>query len=333
MLTPYFPTMSEGTKGAKPVLILEGVTKRYGEFTAVDDLDLEVPPGTIHGFLGPNGAGKTTTLRMILSIYRPTAGRIEVLGHSSALEVRERIGYLPEEKGLYKKMRAWSLVAYFGQLKGLVRRTAKSRAFELLERYGLGEFSRHRCEALSKGMQQKVQVLASIVHEPEFVILDEPFSGLDPVNQDVMEGVIRDMRDTGRTVIFSTHVMEHAERLCDRISLIAHGRKIFDGSLQEARSAMPRRLVIETDADPAPLARVAGVRSIEPAPSGEGDAPNGRWELTLSQAARPDDVLAACFQEGISLRSFDRNDPGLREVFIHLVGREGARDKVTEGGA
>ena len=155
----------------------------YGDFRAVDDLFLEVPAGCIYGFLGPNGSGKTTTIRIVLEILKPTRGKVTVLGHPSALEVRDRIGYLPEEKGLYKKMKAWSIIAYFASLKGLNRRTAKKRAYELLARYGLKEFSDARTEALSKGMQQKVQVLAAIAHDPELVNLDEPFSGLDPVNQ------------------------------------------------------------------------------------------------------------------------------------------------------
>ncbi len=307
-----------------PVLVLDRVSKRFGSFTAVDDVSLTVPRGAVYGFLGPNGAGKTTTIRMILSIYAPTSGRIEVLGRPSALDVRERIGYLPEEKGLYKKMKAWALIAYFGQLKGMDRRRAKRRALELLERYGLGEFAQRRCEALSKGMGQKVQVLASIVHEPEFVILDEPFSGLDPVNQDVMEGVIAEMREQGRTVIFSTHVMEHAERLCDRLVLVARGRKVFDGTLDDARAAMPRRLVLETGADPEPLRAVPGVRSIRRLADGDG-----RWELELASTADPAEVLRACFASGIDLRAFDRTDPGLRDVFIHIVGASDAREVLS----
>src|SRR6266853_1850416 len=176
----------------RAVLDLRNVTKFYGDFKAVDDFSLSLSSG-ICGFLGPNGAGKTTTLRMILDIIRPSSGAITVLGRPSALEVRQRIGYLPEEKGLYKKMKAWAIIAYFASLKGLDRKTAKKRAYELLERYGLKDFAEKPTDALSKGMGQKVQVLASIAHDPELVILDEPFSGLDPVNQQVMEEIIRDM--------------------------------------------------------------------------------------------------------------------------------------------
>ena len=224
-------------------LELRNVTKFYGNFKAVDDVSLRISPGVIYGFLGPNGAGKTTTLRMILDIIKPSSGSISVLGHDSALEVRPRIGYLPEEKGLYKKMKTWAVIAYFATLKGLTRRHAKKRAHELLERFGLRDFAEAKVEALSKGMGQKVQMLASIAHDPELVILDEPFSGLDPVNQQVMEEIIRETAARNRTVIFSTHVMQHAERLCSRILLIAKGRKIFDGSLAEALAAGYLRLL------------------------------------------------------------------------------------------
>ena len=211
-------------------LTLHDVTKMYGDFAAVKDVSLEIPKGAIYGFLGPNGAGKTTTIRMILDIVRPTTGSVSVLGHPSALDVRDRIGYLPEEKGLYKKMRAWSVIAYFATLKGISKKDAKQRAYALLERYGLSDFADAKIDALSKGMGQKVQVLASIAHDPELVILDEPFSGLDPSNQQVMEDVIHDFAKQGRTVLFSTHVMSHAERICDRLLLIAKGEKAFDGT-------------------------------------------------------------------------------------------------------
>src|SRR2546421_8205351 len=220
------------------VLTLRNVTKYYGAFKAVDDLSFIVPRGSICGFLGPNGAGKTTTIRMILDIVKPSSGDITVLGRPSALEVRQRIGYLPEEKGLYKKMKTWAVVAYFATLKGMTKPAAKARAYELLERYGLKDFANKPTDALSKGMGQKVQMLASLAHDPEFVILDEPFSGLDPVNQQVMEEIIRDISRRNRTVLFSTHVMQHAERLCDRILLLAKGRLIFDGAISEAKKIL-----------------------------------------------------------------------------------------------
>lgn len=302
-------------------LELRGVTKRFGDFRAVDDVSFSLPAGSIYGFLGPNGAGKTTTIRMILEIIKPTSGSITVLGESSALKVRHRIGYLPEEKGLYKKMKCWALIAYFATLKGLSKKVAKQRAFELLERYGLKDFANSPTEALSKGMGQKVQVLASIAHDPEFVILDEPFSGLDPVNQQVMEDIIRDMAKRGRTVLFSTHVMQHAERLCDRILLLAKGRKIFDGTLTEAKEIIPRRVRIETEDDIAPLRELSEVVAVRSFESANG-ASHPHWELELRDHADPQAILQTCFARGIRLRSFNQSEPTLHEVFMRLVGPE-----------
>jgi ABC-2 type transport system ATP-binding protein len=304
----------------EPVLVIDHVTKRFGDFTAVDDLSLTVPRGSVYGFLGPNGAGKTTTIRMVLAIYEPTSGSISVLGTPSALHVRGRIGYLPEEKGLYKKMTGREIIAYFAQLKGMSRKDARARATELLDKYDLGEFKDRKCEALSKGMGQKVQVLASIAHRPEFVILDEPFSGLDPVNQQVLEQVLRDLHAEGSTIIFSTHIMEHAERLCDRIVLIARGHRLFDGTIGEARRLVPRRLMIRTSSNPSALSHVPGVIGLQRV----GD--DGAFEISLSEGANPDDVLTACFQGGIALRSFDRSEPGLRDVFLKLVGTREAEE-------
>ena len=315
-------------------LEVRNVSKLFGDFRAVDDVSFSLPAGSIYGFLGPNGAGKTTTIRMILEIIKPTTGSITVLGESSALKVRHRIGYLPEEKGLYKKMQCWAVIAYFATLKGLSRKVAKQRAFELLERYGLKDFATKPTDALSKGMGQKVQVLASLAHDPEFVILDEPFSGLNPVNQQVMEDIIRDMAKRGRTVLFSTHVMQHAERLCDRILLMAKGRKIFDGTLAEAKRTIPRRVRIETEDDIAPLRELTEVISVtgnaaftrQSEISGHALPPEGgvpvatHWELELRENADPQAILQTCFARGIRLHSFNQSDPTLYEVFMRLLG-------------
>jgi ABC-2 type transport system ATP-binding protein len=315
--------INQETKEA--TLELREVTKLFGAFRAVDNVSFSLPPGSICGFLGPNGAGKTTTIRMILEIIKPTSGTITVLGRASALEVRQRIGYLPEEKGLYKKMKTWSVIAYFATLKGLSRKAAKQRAYELLERYGLKDFAGKPTEALSKGMGQKVQMLASIAHDPEFVILDEPFSGLDPVNQQVMEEIIRDMAGRNRTVLFSTHVMQHAERLCDRIVLIAKGKKIFDGAIAEAKRVIPRRVRIETEDDIKPLRELPEVVSVCPAGMPNGVAPASgliQWELQIREHADPQAILQACFAQRIRLHSFNQSDPTLHEVFMQLVGPE-----------
>jgi ABC-2 type transport system ATP-binding protein len=305
-------------------LELKNVDKYYGDFHAVKDVSLSIPTGSIYGFLGPNGAGKTTIIRMILELLRPTSGEVTVLGESSALKVRNRIGYLPEEKGLYKKMKAWSIIAYFATLKGMSRKAAKIRAFELLEKYGLKDFANAKTDALSKGMGQKVQVLASIAHDPDFVILDEPFSGLDPVNQEVMEDIIRDMASRQRTIIFSTHVMQHAERICDRILLMAKGRKVFDGTIAEAKQTLPRRVRLESSDSVDQLRELEGVLGVEALNVQNGAKPGAeaakRWELRIAEKADPQSILQECFTRGIRLRSFELSDPSLHEVFVHLVG-------------
>lgn len=308
----------------EPVLSLSNVSKRYGEFTAVNGIDLSIPRGAVYGFLGPNGAGKTTTIRMILDIIRPDEGEIEVLGASSAMQVRDRIGYLPEEKGLYKKMKVWAIIVYFATLKGMSRRAARTRAFELLEQYGLKDFANSRVESLSKGMGQKVQVLSAIAHNPELVILDEPFSGLDPVNQEVLEQLIRDLKANGQTVIFSTHVMQHAERLCERLLLITQGKKVFDGTVNEARAIIPRRVVLECANDVSTLAQLDGVLSVKELPfDNDGRLNDARqWELYVREQTDPQQILQYCFQNRINLSRFDFTQASLHDVFMHLVGPE-----------
>ncbi|MGE0410315.1 MAG: ABC transporter ATP-binding protein, partial [Amphiplicatus sp.] len=246
------------------VLTLDNVAKRFGDFAAVDGLSFSVVRGEIFGFLGPNGAGKTTTLRMILDIIRPSSGRIGVLGAPSAIPVRRRIGYLPEERGLYRKMRAAETIAYFATLRGLSGKAARAKALELLDRFGLAAFARTKNEALSKGMAQKVQLLSTIAHEPELLILDEPFSGLDPINQATFEELVLSMRREGRTIIFSTHVMQHAERLCDRFLILAKGKKRFEGDMGKARAALPPRLIIRTRDAVERLRLAPGVRRVAP---------------------------------------------------------------------
>ncbi|MGD2133725.1 MAG: ATP-binding cassette domain-containing protein, partial [Maricaulaceae bacterium] len=227
---------------SETILDVRGVSKSFDRKPAVRELSFAVERGTICGFLGPNGAGKTTTLRMILGVVAPNAGEISVFGQPPSPAVRDRIGFLPEERGLYRKMTPLSIITFFGRMKGMKADEARKRGFALLKDYGLGDVATKKVKTLSKGMAQKVQILAAIVHEPEFVILDEPFSGLDPVNQKILEELVGSMRDRGATVLFSTHVMEHAERLCDRIVLLAKGRKVFDGKVADAIARVPRRV-------------------------------------------------------------------------------------------
>ena len=302
----------------EPVLQLNNVVKTYGDFTAVRDLNLSIPKGSIYGFLGPNGAGKTTTIRMILEIIKPSSGEITILGHPSALDVRNRIGYLPEERGLYKKMKVWAIIQYFAMLKGMEKKAAKAQALLLLEKYGLKDFAESKVEALSKGMAQKVQILSAVAHDPELIILDEPFSGLDPINQSVLEGLIHDMASNGQTVIFSTHVMQHAERLCDHILLIAKGSKIFDGTVNEAKATIPRRVVIETTDNIDPLRNIDGVTEIVHADTKE--SASKEWRLQISERVNPQDILRSCFERGIKLSRFEFTEPSLHDVFVYLVG-------------
>ncbi len=304
------------------VLSLREVVKNYGDFKAVDRVSLSIPKGSIYGFLGPNGAGKTTTIRMILEIIKPSSGEISILGQPSALQVRNRIGYLPEEKGLYKKMKVWAIIQYFAMLKGMARAQAKDQAWHLLEKYGLKDFAEAKVEALSKGMGQKVQVLSAVAHNPELVILDEPFSGLDPVNQTVLEDLIQDLSANGQTVIFSTHVMQHAERLCDHILLIAKGRKIFDGTVTQAKATIPRRVLIETGDEVSGLRQLPGVEDIEAFESDDDEAAVPQWQVRINDSTNPQDILRRCFEQGINLTRFEFSEPSLHDVFVHLVGEE-----------
>ncbi len=293
-----------------PALKLEGVTKRFGAFTAVDDLSLTVPEGCIYGFLGQNGAGKTTTIRMVMSIFHQDEGSISVLGHQDAAEVKDRLGYLPEEKGLYKKMKTAEIVAYFGKLKGMDSSTANHKAKELLTRYGLGDWLDKKCEAMSKGMGQKVQILGTIIHDPDLVILDEPFSGLDPVNRDVMRDTILDMKREGRTVIFSTHVMEQAEKLCDEMMMIHRGKLAFQGTVAQVKQGRDLGIRIQYDGDGSVLQQTPGLARL--------NDENKAAELFLCAEQDPQEVLRWLL-ERLTLRSFDIREPSLHEVFVRTV--------------
>lgn len=299
-------------------LSLTGVTKRYGDFTAVQSLSFGVETGQICGFLGPNGAGKTSTIRMVLGLVEPTEGAIEVLGTRDARKVRERIGFLPEERGLYKRMTPIDAIAFFAGLKGMGDREARRRAKAMLEEQGLGAAMNRPIKALSKGMSQKVQLLSAIAHEPELVILDEPFSGLDPVNQQSLEAIIRDLAAKGSTVLFSTHVMQHAERLCDRVVLMARGRKMFDGDLDQARSHAPRLLVLEGDIHPEAVQALPGIERVEV--STIADQGTVQLSATLKPGANGQEALRAAFSQGLDLRRFELKEPTLHDAFIALTG-------------
>ena len=300
--------------------MLDTVSKSFGSFHAVNELSFQVDHGEIFGFLGPNGAGKTTTLRMILEIIPPTSGRLQVLGSDSAISVRRNIGYLPEERGLYRKMKAFETISYFAELRGMPAGKAKKRAFALLEEFGLGEFARNKNESLSKGMAQKVQLLSTIAHDPDLLILDEPFSGLDPINQATLEDLIRRLKDQGKTIIFSTHVMEHAERLCDRFLILAKGTKRFEGTLREARSAFPPQLIVRTTAQAEILSRLPKVVAIDVV----SDAgPEKDYRVELERGTDPQVFLRAAFEAGLRLSRFEVANASLHEIFVKLASETG----------
>jgi ABC-2 type transport system ATP-binding protein len=298
-------------------LTLDGVSKRYGDFQAVKDLSFQVRKGAICGFLGPNGAGKTSTIRMILGLQSASAGTIDILGASDGRKVRDRIGFLPEERGLYKKMTPVEAIAFFGSLKGVPTGEGKRRAREMLIAQGLGASQKKKMKELSKGMAQKVQLIASVVHRPEFVILDEPFSGLDPVNQQGLEQVIRGLAADGATVLFSTHVMQHAERLCDQVVLMARGRKAFDGTVAEARATSRRFLELEGQITAEAVAALPGVTGVEVV------SDNGGVRVlkgALASGAGGQEALKTAFVSGLDVRRFELKEPTLHDAFIDLTG-------------
>ncbi len=287
------------------------VTKSYGGFVAVDALSLRVQRGQIVGFLGPNGAGKTTTIRMIMSIIYPDAGQIRVLGAPRAMEVKDRIGYLPEERGLYRKMTVEQTLRYFGRLKGVRGRRLRERIDAVLGQVELADWRRKKVEALSKGMSQKLQFAVTILHEPQLVILDEPFSGLDPLNMEVLKELVLELKRRGTTVIFSTHQMEQAEKLCDSIVLINRGRKLIEGPLDEIRRQFTTRTVlIEGQGALDRLAALPGVTHAEI------DGPRARLEL--ADGTEPNDVLAEAVRH-VRIERFELHRPDLHDIFVALV--------------
>src|SRR6476661_6999325 len=307
--------MPTGGSKSLSVLTLERVSKRFDQVVAVNDLSFSVEPGTVFGFLGGNGAGKTTSLRMVLDIIRPTSGRIEVLGRAPGRENSADIGFLPEERGLYRQMTALDTIAYFGRLKGMTAADARREGSALLDRFGLASNAKSTVDKLSKGMAQKVQLATALVNKPRLLMLDEPFSGLDPVNQGLLEDEIKRASDKGATVVFSTHVMQHAERLCDRLLLLARGRKKFEGTLDEARAQLPARIAVIARQSPTELSEVESAED-------RGEAGDGwrRYDVRLKPGVDAGDVLEQCVARGFPLRRFDEQQASLHDVFVHMVG-------------
>lgn len=313
---------------AAPVIQVDRVTKRYSGHTAVRSLSLEVPSGGIFGLLGPNGAGKTTTIRMLLNIIIPDEGRVVLFGgQGTGRELSGRIGYLPEERGLYPKMRVLDQLAFLGEAKGLSRWDARKRAKTWLGRLGLEDWGMRKVSDLSKGMQQKIQFAGALQHDPDLVILDEPFSGLDPVNSQVMREVVIDVARTGRTVLFSTHIMEHAEKMCDRIVIIAGGEKVVDGTLAEVKGEGGKTHVALAFTRNAQMAlRILGDRSL----TSRVDDSGGSAEVELAPGVDPDRLLKAMVSADIGLSRFEVIEPSLEAIFIAKVGPDAARPMARE---
>ncbi len=297
---------------------VDHVIKRFSGHTAVRDLSFEVPTGGIFGLLGPNGAGKSTTIRMIMDILEPDEGRISLFGlNSSSRDLSRKVGYLPEERGLYKRMKVLDHLAFLGEIKGLGRADAMKRAATWLEKLGLADWSQKKVEDLSKGMQQKVQFAGALLHDPDLVILDEPFSGLDPVNLQVMKDTVVDIARRGRTVLFSTHVMEQAERMCDRIVIIARGEKVVDGTIAEVKAGSGLRHIA--------LSFAAGKEAAEPILADRTvvatvDDYGASAEVEMAAGVDPQRLLRALVEQGVALSRFEIVEPSLQSIFIAKVG-------------
>ena len=307
-----------------PALRVAHVVKQFGTHRAVDDVSFEVPRGCVYGILGPNGAGKSTTLRMINDIIAPDAGTIEILdGLAPGEQAARRIGYLPEERGLYPKMNVGEMVEFMGELRGLARAEARRRAAAWLERLGLAKWTKNKVQDLSKGMQQKVQFATALIHEPELVILDEPWSGLDPINAEVLRDVVDENRRAGRTVLFSTHQMEQAEKVCDAVCIIARGRKVLDGDLREIkRTWAAEGLIALAFADDAARAAAAPVLGdpalvVEQRPPRAGDLAD--CEILPAAGVAAPRLLAALVGAGVALRRFEVVVPSLHQIFVTKV--------------
>ncbi len=322
-----FPAPSPSpSPSPSPILTLDRVSKHFAGHTAVAELSLSVPRGVIYGLLGPNGAGKTTTIRMIMNILEPDGGAVQVFGERNGGRAHaERIGYLPEERGLYRKMRVLDVLVFLGEMKGVDRRRARQRAEAWLERLGLDQWRLRRVDELSKGMQQKVQFISTVLHDPDLLILDEPFSGLDPVNAQVMKDTVLELRSRGKTILFSTHIMEQAEKLCEQLCIIARGQKLVDGALSDIkRTHGGHHLVIGFDGSLGGAPQVFADRGLVSKVDNYGQYA----ELELASGADPQQILQRLVTSGARLSKFELQEASLHKIFIDLVGPEAARAEV-----
>lgn len=294
-------------------LRVENVTKRFGDFTAVDDLSFDVRAGRVFGFLGPNGAGKTTTIRMIVGITAPDEGEIGLFGKRMSSKLQDRIGYLPEERGLYKKMKIVEQLRYFAALKNVNAADADKRIDRWLERMNLAEWKSKKTTDLSKGMQQKIQFISTVLHDPDLLVLDEPFSGLDPVNVEFMIDVLSEFKQQHKTVIFSTHLMETAERLCNDILLINKSRKVVSGSLREVKESYGHNLIaLRATGGDAVLADKSLITKVV--------EHSDEKEIHLADAADAQKLLRKLIDAGAEITKFEKVEPSLNDIFIDQVG-------------
>lgn len=301
------------TNPSEITLCVSNVTKRFGDFTAVDDLSFDVRAGRVFGFIGPNGAGKTTTIRMIVGITAPDEGIIELFGQHMSAQLQDRIGYLPEERGLYKKMKIVDQLRYFAELKDVPKAVADKRIDFWLERMDLGEWKRKKTTDLSKGMQQKIQFIATVLHDPDLLMLDEPFSGLDPVNVEFMIDVLAEFKQRDKTVIFSTHLMETAERLCNDILLINKSNKVISGSLREVKASYGRNLIaLRAVGGDAVLADTTLVAAVE--------EHSDEIQIELADGADSQILLKRLIDSGATITKFEAVEPSLKDIFIDQVG-------------
>jgi len=304
-------TMADAVR-SDVTLRISNITKRFGEFTAVRSLSFDVRAGRVFGFLGPNGAGKTTTIRMIVGITAPDQGSIELFGEHMSHALQNRIGYLPEERGLYKKMKVADQLRYFSELKGVPRNQADKKIDFWLERMGLSEWKNKKTSDLSKGMQQKIQFVSTVLHDPDLLILDEPFSGLDPVNVEFMIEVLSEFRTQEKTVIFSTHLMETAERLCHDIILINKAEKVFGGSLRQVKESYGRNLISLRGEG---FGTVLEDRSLITKVVPHAD----EIEVHLNNGTEPQRLLVKLLEAGARIDKFERVEPSLNDIFIEKV--------------
>ncbi|HUP90335.1 MAG TPA: ATP-binding cassette domain-containing protein [Longimicrobiales bacterium] len=316
------------SSGRAPAVQLVGVNKTFDNVKAVKSLNLTIPLGSTYGLLGPNGAGKTTTIRMILRIIDPDTGKIDLFGHPLSSKGLDRIGYLPEERGIYKNMKVRRLLTFFAELKGMPDRVSKPKIKQWLERFDLGDRAESKVKELSKGNQQKVQFISAILHEPDIMILDEPFSGLDPLNQQILKDIIVDLKSAGKTIIFSTHIIEHAERICDHVCIIARGEKVADGTLSAVKTEHGGEYVAVV------FERWSSdsVAVVEQSPHVDRVRQNGQLlEVGLKDNADPQALLKQLVDAGVRLKRFESTEPSLEQIFLESVGA--SDEMISEIGA